>query len=47
MVTSEIKIIKGNEEVVFHYCSICGMPYIHIENAENCERNHNRHYACN
>ena len=42
MVISAIKILKDNEEIVFHYCSVCGIPYIDIENAENCEKSHKK-----
>jgi hypothetical protein len=39
MVVSDIKHVSG-KEVVFHYCGLCGTPYVVIGKAEACESNH-------
>ena len=40
MVFSDKKHITGNKELLFHYCGLCGTPYVVIGEAEACEKNH-------
>ena len=41
MVVSDKKFIAGNREITFHYCGLCGTPYVVFGKAEACERSHN------
>jgi len=46
MVVSKNKFICGVGNTNIHFCSICGTPYITLEEAVKCKRGHKDSSAC-
>jgi len=43
MVVNKVRFICGMGTVPLHYCRICGVPYLSLNEAERCEQAHTDH----
>jgi len=43
MVVIKLKFLCGDGDLPMHYCKVCGIPHLYIDEAKKCELGHVNH----